>query len=216
MKTFFQKYRHAWVFLYGLIYFPWFFYLEKTVTHNYSVIQTSLDTKIPFIEFFIIPYLFWFAFMIITVMYFFLKDRTEFYRLASFLIIGMTVFLIISTLWPNGQNLRPTHFARDNIFVDMVKNLYTTDTPTNVFPSIHVYNTVGCFIAVHTSVHLKNIKWVQITTFVITSLIILSTMFLKQHSFIDAIGAGLFALVAYVFIYGKELRNVHTLSRQPI
>lgn len=216
MKTFFQKYKHAWVFLYGLIYFPWFFYLEKTVTHNYSVIQTSLDEKIPFIEFFIVPYLFWFAFMAITVLYFFFKDKNEFYRVAAFLSIGMTAFLIISTLWPNGQNLRPTHFERDNIFVDLVKNLYTTDTPTNVFPSIHVYNTLGCFIAVRTSEHLKNIKWVQITTFVITSLIILSTMFLKQHSFVDAIGAGIFAIIAYAFIYGKELKNAHSFSRQPI
>ena len=27
MKAFFQKYKHAWVLLYGFIYLPWFFWL---------------------------------------------------------------------------------------------------------------------------------------------------------------------------------------------
>lgn len=215
MKTFFQKYKHAWVFLYGLLYFPWFCYLEKAVTHDYKLIQTSLDKAIPFIEFFIIPYLFWFVFIIVTVLYFFFKDKDEFYRLVLFLVIGMTLFLIISTLWPNGQTLRPKYFERDNIFVDMVKHLYSTDTPTNVFPSIHVYNTLGCYIAVKKSEHLKNIRWVQNTTFVVTVLIILSTMFLKQHSFLDAVGAGIFAVISYVAIYAEDYKKEFAFKRLP-
>ena len=50
MKTFLKKYKHAWVFLYGLIYLPWFFYLEQHVTTKFHVIHTPLDDKIPFIE----------------------------------------------------------------------------------------------------------------------------------------------------------------------
>lgn len=216
MKTFLQKYKHAWVFLYAFIYFPWFFYLEKTITKSYNLIQTAGDKSIPFVEYFIIPYYFWFAFVCGTILYFFFKDKHEFYRLALFLIIGMTVFLIISTLWPNGHTLRPTTFERDNIFVDMVKQLYRTDTPTNVFPSIHVYNTLGCYIAIRTSKYLKQVRWVQNTNFVISTLIILSTMFLKQHSFLDVVGAGVFAVVSYVFIYVKEYRHEHAYKRLPI
>lgn len=216
MKTFLQKYKHAWVFIYALIYFPWFGYLEQTVTHNYKLIQTSFDKAIPFIEFFIIPYLFWFVFMIVTVLYFFLKDKREFYRLISFLVIGMTLFLMISTLCPNGQALRPKYFERDNIFVDMVKNLYATDTPTNVFPSIHVYNTLGCYIAVKKSEHLKNNRWIQSITFITTVLIILSTIFLKQHSIIDGIAAGIFAVIAYVIVYGDEYKREHAYNHLPL
>ena len=204
------------MFLYGILYFPWFCYLEKAVTHNYALIETSLDKQIPFIEFFIVPYLFWFVFMVVTVLYFFFKDKNEFYRLVSFLIIGMTLFLVISTLWPNGQALRPKYFERDNIFVDMVKHLYQTDTPTNVFPSIHVYNTLGCLIAVRKSEHLKTIKWVQHVTFVTATLIILSTMFLKQHSFLDVVGAGVFAVISYVFIYAEEYKKEPAFKRLPI
>jgi membrane-associated phospholipid phosphatase len=216
LKTFFRKYKHAWVILYGAIYFPWFFFLEKTITHDYALIEIALDNKIPFIEFFIIPYLFWFVFMAATVLYFFFTNRSEFYQLTIFLIIGMTLFLIISTLWPNGQSLRPTHFERDNVFVDLVKQLYSSDTPTNVFPSIHVYNTLGCYIAIRKSKKLKDIKCVQFTTTAMTTLIILSTMFLKQHSFLDVVGAGVFAVISYIFIYATEYKKEPALKRLPI
>ncbi|MEG1741600.1 MAG: phosphoesterase, partial [Acetivibrio sp.] len=35
IKKSLQKYKHAWVFLYVLIYLPWFMYLEKHVTYGY-------------------------------------------------------------------------------------------------------------------------------------------------------------------------------------
>ena len=57
MKEFIRKYKHAWVFLYGLIYFPWFFWLEQRHVSGYHLIYASLDRKIPFCEYFIIPYL---------------------------------------------------------------------------------------------------------------------------------------------------------------
>ena len=45
-----KRYKHAWVFLYALIYMPWFWFLEKHVTMNYHVVQTALDEEIPFID----------------------------------------------------------------------------------------------------------------------------------------------------------------------
>lgn len=207
MKHLLQKYGHIWVGLYGLIYMPWFAYLEKQVTSNYSLIQISLDKKIPFIEFFVVPYLLWFLFLTIIIAYFFFTNKTDFYRLSLFLIIGMTLFLIISTLYPNGQSLRPTTFARDNIFVELTKCVYNADTPTNVFPSIHVYNTLGAYIAVCHSKALQKLPWVQISCFVMSLLIILSTVFLKQHSVIDVVGASAIAVIAYCLIYAKDFKK---------
>ena len=94
VKIFLQKYKHIWVFLYGFIYLPWFFYLEKTVTSRYHVIHTPVDDFIPFIEYFIVPYLLWFAFMAVIVFYFFFTDVDGFYRLYAHLITGMTIFLL--------------------------------------------------------------------------------------------------------------------------
>ncbi len=216
MKSFFNKYKHAWVFTYFLLYLPWFYYLEKTVTKDYTIIQIELDMKLPFIEFFIVPYLLWFPFVAVTVLYFFFKDKKEFYQLALLSAIGMTLFLIISTIWPNGQALRPEYFERDNIFVDMVRALYSSDTPTNIFPSIHVYNTLACFIVIRKSVHLKDLRWIQIVNWILSTLIILSTVFLKQHSILDGIAAGIFILISYVFVYAEEYKHAHLFSRRLI
>ena len=123
-----KRYKHAWVFLYALIYMPWFWFLEKHVTMNYHVVQTALDEEIPFIEYFIVPYMLWFVFIAATFLYFFVTDVQGFYKLAKISFAGMTIFLIICSVFPNGQDLRPVVFERDNIFVDAVRMLYRTDT----------------------------------------------------------------------------------------
>lgn len=98
-----KKYKHAWVFLYIFIYMPWFLFLEKHVTTDYHVIQTQFDEWIPFVEYFIIPYLMWFAFIAAAFLYFFFTDVPGFYKMAKFMFTGMTIFLIISTVFPNGR-----------------------------------------------------------------------------------------------------------------
>lgn len=216
IKKLFQRYKHAWVLLYGLIYMPWFMWLEKTVTKEFYVIHSPLDNYIPFIEYFIVPYLLWFAYIAVVMGYFFFKDTAGFYRLSLFLFSGMTIFLIISTVFPNGLILRPDTFARDNIFVDLVKNLYLTDTPTNVLPSIHVFNSVGACVAVCHSRTLRSNKWVLYGSLILSTLIILSTMFLKQHSIIDVVAAFALSSLMYVLVYAREPKTSGQLSHQPI
>lgn len=215
-KELIKKYRHAWVFLYAFIYMPWFLYLEKHVTSHYYIIHSPLDDFIPFVEYFIIPYYLWFIFIVVSVMYFFFTDKIGFYRIASFLIIGMTAFLIICTIFPNGLNLRPTVFARDNFCVDLVKALYKTDTPTNVLPSIHVFNTLGVLIAFTHSDKIKSYKSVMCGVYILGILIILSTVFLKQHSVTDVIAAFVMACVVYPITYASQMRKATRFSHQPI
>ena len=119
MKAFFQKYKHAWVLLYGFIYLPWFFWLESRANLPYHVIHVWLDDKIPFVEYFIVPYLLWFVYVAAVFLYLFFKGtKQEFYRYCAFLFTGMTLFLMISTLYPNGHLLRPTEFPRPGGYPD--------------------------------------------------------------------------------------------------
>lgn len=215
-KNIIRKYRHAWVLLYFLIYMPWFVYLEKHVTHGYYLIHSPLDDYIPFVEYFVIPYFLWFLYIAVTVAYFFFTDRKGFYRLCAFLFTGMTIFLIVCTVFPNGLDLRPETFPRDNIFTDIVKWLYKTDTPTNVFPSIHVFNSLGAAFAIGHSRALKKKKWIQPAAYVLTGLIIMSTMFLKQHSVTDVFAGMVMAGVIYSFVYVPAVRKAPRLSQQPV
>lgn len=200
-KRFFTNYKHSFMLLYFFIYMPWFTYLETTVVKNYHVIHMKIDDFIPFNEYFIIPYLLWFFYVAATVVFFFFKDKKEFYQLTIFLFIGMTIFLIISTVFPNGQHLRPTTFARDNFFVDLVKQLYRTDTPTNIFPSIHVFNSIVVHISICKSIHLSKNKWLHLGSFILMSSIIMATVFLKQHSVFDVLTAILMAASLYPILY---------------
>ena len=201
-KSFLKKYRHAWVLSYFLIYMPWFVYLEKRTDVRHYMIHSPIDNHIPFIEYFIIPYLLWFIFIAVTVAYFLIKDKWGFYRLCAFLFSGMTIFLIICTVFPNALNLRPTVFPRDNMFTDMVKVLYKTDTPTNVLPSIHVFNSLVVHITICKSDELGKLRLVKIASLVLCVSICLSTMVLKQHSIVDVMGAALMAYGLYPLAYG--------------
>lgn len=206
LKTFYENYRHAIpLIIYGIIYMTWFCHLEKTVTKQYTVIHMAMDDYIPFCEFFIIPYFLWFVYVAAVVMFFFFKDKTDYYKTCIFLFTGMTIFLIISTLWPNGHHLRPYVMPRDNIFSHMVQALYRTDTPTNLWPSIHVYNSLGAHIAIAKSKQFENKKGIKVASFILSVSIILSTMFLKQHSLFDVLTAFVLAGIMYIVVYRYDL-----------
>ena len=192
-KSFLKKYRHAWVLSYFLIYMPWFVYLEKRTNVRHYMIHSPIDNHIPFIEYFIVPYLVWFVFIAVTVTYFLIKDKWGFYRLCAFLFSGMTIFLIICTVFPNALNLRPTVFPRD----------------------IHVFNSIGVSIAISHSNDLKKHRWIQISAYILAVLIILSTMFLKQHSVTDVIAAVTMACIIYPFVYVTADKKAPKLSQQP-
>ena len=197
LKTKLSQYKHGLLLLYFFLYFPWFSYLEKTVTTHFHVIHVALDDYIPFCEYFIIPYLAWFGYVAFGVCYFFFKNKEEYYRLCTTLFTGMTIFLIVSTLYPNGHYLRPTYFDHNNICIQLVKWLYSTDTPTNLFPSIHVYNSICVNAAIWHSEDFKKHKAVRYGSAVLMMLIILSTMFLKQHSVFDVVTGTVLAFVLF-------------------
>ncbi len=210
MKQLWSKYSHALAFLYLPLYLIAFFWLENENTEDYHVIKTPLDDLIPFNEYFIIPYILWFAYIAVTLLYFFFTNKRDFFRLCLFLFTGMTVCLIIYYLWPNGHHLRQNLNAlgRENIFIDMVRYLYSIDTSTNVCPSIHTLNSIGACIAIFYSQALKDKKWVRSSALVLTVAICISTVCLKQHSVFDVLCGCLMAIVLHTIAYRPKFRRI--------
>lgn len=199
-----EKYNHAVWFLYVPLYLIWFAFIEQHVTSRFHIVHMILDDYIPFVEYFVVPYLLWFVYVCVTVLYFFFHNKEDFKKCCTFLFTGMTIFLIISTVYPNGTYLRPIVFPRDNVFTDLVKLVYAMDTPTNLFPSIHVYNSIGIHLALKNSEAFKNRKGFLRASSVLCILIILSTMFLKQHSVFDVLtGMGL-SFFMWLLVYAPE------------
>lgn len=206
IKSLYLKYRHAIpLAIYMGIYLTWFAWLEARNRRDYTVIHVNLDDYIPFCEAFIVPYLLWFAYVAVVVVFLFFRNKQEYYRCCAFLFTGMTIFLIISTLWPNGHHLRLAEMPRDNVFTQAVAALWRIDTPTNLWPSIHVYNSMGAHFAVMRSSALRERKGIRIASGILAFSIILSTMFLKQHSVFDVATGLALGAVMYVLVYRRDL-----------
>lgn len=204
MKSFFRKYQHAWTLLYALVYLTWWGILGRAVMVDRTMVHMPLDDKIPFCEWFIIPYYIWFPYILLVIAYFFFfTKRREYYQLAGFLFIGMTVALLIYTVWPNGIAFRPdlTSLGRKNILIDLTGFIYANDGPINCCPSIHCFNSIGVCIGINKCASLRSKKAVRAGSVILSTLICLSTVFVKQHSVKDVIGAFLLAGVMYLAVY---------------
>lgn len=188
--------------LYLVFYMIWFTILERLPRTKFFDLSSELDTYIPFIVEFIIPYLSWFLFQAVWVVFVFFVDRKTYEQLTTMLMIGMTVFLVVSTFLPTKISLRPYYIESRGICAFLVRRLWAVDTPTNVWPSIHVFNTTALMMTLFTSQHpLLRKNAVRIPVVFWCGMIVLSTMFLKQHSVGDVLAALALNGIAYVLVY---------------
>ena len=111
---------------------------------------------------------------------------------------GMTLFIIISLVYPNMLELRAAIPDRQNIFLDMIAYLHSIDTPTDVLPSLHVYDALVVAAGMHLA--FKEKKALLISSDILVFLIVLSTMFIKQHSIIDVISAIIMFIPVFITI----------------
>lgn len=208
------------VLLASVVYLLWFHWLEQqvTVASGYHVIHVGLDDYIPFVPYFIVPYLLWFPYVLFAWLYLYRKDRETCRQMSVFLFLGMFTALFICTIYPNGTRLRPDVDAEKNVFYALVAWLYQTDTPTNVLPSIHVFNSIGVEIALMRTKALRAHRGIRLASLCLCVLICLSTMFLKQHSGLDVFTACMMAYVIYGAVYepvtAEELEGVSLEQRE--
>ena len=193
-------FKHHFLLLYWPVYGLMFWLMERGLSLTYHPVVSAFDSKIPFCEYFVFPYYFWFVFLAGIHIYTLLFDVPAFKKLMYFIIITYTVTTVIYLVYPTCQELRPAEFERDNFCVWVVKALYAFDTNTNVCPSLHV---IGSFAVLFTTWHIKRFKtplW-QLALWIITIAISISTVFLKQHSVIDIYAALAVCAVSYPFAY---------------
>lgn len=190
-----------------------FWSMELIGTDKYHTVYCFLDDKIPFCEYFVIPYYFWFIFLIGMIVYGFFWDETALKNYMKFTAITYTVTLFIYAVYPTAQNLRPTAFENNNVFTQIVRFAYRVDTNTNVCPSIHVLGSMAVYFAARKSRLFGNIAW-RAAFLAVTVLITLSTLFVKQHSVLDIVFAILLGASAYPFVYSKKNKPENSAKLQ--
>lgn len=197
------QFSHLKLLLGWVVYFLLYVITERLIpVENCYVVHSRLDDLIPFCEWFVIPYVGWYLLVAGSLLYFARYHVDSFKRLQVLIIITQAVAMTVYILFPNMQDLRPAVFPRENLLTDLVALLYTADTNTNVFPSLHVAYSI-----VIASVWLKEkeASWKTktfVTVFVV--LVCLSTAFIKQHSVLDGFAAIILCLAAEVIVYGKD------------
>ena len=191
-----------------LLFWPFFglmfLFLERfQPPRNYYPMHCPLDDLIPFCQWALIPYLFWFVYLTGTVLYTFFFDVKAFRRMMHFVILTYTVTLIAYILFPTCQNLRPASFSSDDLLTRMVVWLYAFDTNTNVCPSIHVIGSLAAMFALWDCKAFRRPAWKA--AFGIMALCIsFSTVFIKQHSILDVLAAFIVCILGWRAVYQKH------------
>ena len=186
--------------LYGLLFYsaehlfrPW----------RYHVMHCALDDIIPFCEFFLIPYLFWFVYLVGIHIYTFFTNRQAFQRLMWFIILSYSIGLVFFYFYPTVQLLRPAVFPRDNILTQLMAAFYRHDTNTNVCPSLHVVGSMAVWYAARDTRLFDRRGW-RWFFHITTLLICVSTVFLKQHSAIDVLVGAAVSYSVYLLVYRRQ------------
>lgn len=198
-----DTYRHLKLLLYWPVYGLLFLFVERFYpVEQYTVMHCALDDMIPFCEWFLIPYLFWFVYLVGMHLYTLLYDVHSFKRMMKYIILTYTIAIVTYLIWPTCQELRPTSFDRDNILTQFIAGFYQFDTNTNVCPSIHV---IGSLAVMEAGLWCKRLSKPCKAGFVaVAVLICISTVFMKQHSVLDVLAALPICLLGHFLFFRKE------------
>lgn len=196
-----ENYHHHWYLLIWLVYLTLFAIAEHVVTDNYWVSYLPLDDKIPFCRYFIIPYCLWHPLLFAMTLYLAFWDAENFKPYMLFIALGFIPVILFDWVFPNGQELRPAVFEHQNIATWLVGRIYAADTNTNVFPSMHVIGSAALVAATIYTPSLRK-RRLHLVAIPVGILICISTVFVKQHSCLDLIGAIPYSALLWWLIYG--------------
>ena len=167
------------------------------LNHGPAVINlhTALDSAIPVVPVFVIPYDSLQPYIYATLILF-LLFRTKYFQSAC---LAMITVLFISYgfyYFLQSEVIRPVLTGTDT-FSKMVMNVYAGDNPFNDFPSLHT--SLSTILAIH---WVKVNKPLGIVLSIWTALIVASTLLIKQHYIADMI-FGLALAFGFSWLYSK-------------
>lgn len=201
LRGFFVKNRHALALIPFFLGSAWFFLLEERFVFVDNYIEVPLDDLIPYVPWFVIPYVIWYGYIAAVLVVLYFRMPKEFVYMALFLGLGMLASCCVFALYPNGQMLRPNN-PGEGLLSEMVRRIYRSDTNTNSLPSIHVIYSVGTHIALVRFAGWEK-RWpaLRVASFALCALICASTVFIKQHSVVDVVAGLLASWALYSLVY---------------
>ena len=189
-----------------------FYWFLKFFQNNPNYINFSLDQKIPLIPSFIYIYNTFYPFIFLAFYFLFKNDEETYFKGIISGIIGFLLCDIIYLYFPTIMQ-RSIIPETTNFITDFVLRItYFFDTPAlNCFPSIHC---LFCFQVIFSYLKTKSIKGKhKIPIVVISLLIIISTVLVKQHYAVDIIGALLVCIITNLLV---DITNIYSKLKTKI
>jgi membrane-associated phospholipid phosphatase len=152
--------------------------------------SSPLDLQIPFCEWFVIPYVLWFPYIIFTMVLAVMSGKKGFLHSCAIIYLSIFIPMTFCLFVPNGIpiELRPDFEAlgRNNPAIWLVKFIYLVDSPPrNCMPSMHVSVSCALFFTILTNKQIPWRKWLIPCSFLLSALICAATVLIKQHSILD-------------------------------
>lgn len=187
----------------------------------YSPKIDSLDDKIPFMPYFFaqlyyVSYAVWFIVPLIVSV----SGKKNFINFMIYSFIAHFIGFFLFILLPARQNrieegLPDKIAAIKGAFTKWMMNIIVKndggDTGWNMVPSFHV---LSCFFCTVSLLRQKRIQWsIRVSDYTINILIILSTLFIKQHYIFDVVVALLLGSLVFIIVLvcdpGKTILDKH-------
>ena len=165
---------------------------------TFSSLETPLDTALPFLAPFVLFYVLAFVqwglnYLLIA------RDSKELcYRFAFGNIIAKIICLFFFLLLPT--TLARPEVTGTDLCSRLVRLIYTSDPPVNLFPSIHCLESWCCIRA--SFLLKKSNRTYRIATIIMSLGVFASTLFIKQHVIADVFG-GIVVFEAGFWLAGR-------------
>lgn len=156
-------------------------------------LMTDIDRAIPLVKLFVLPYSIWIFYIYACLIYFFLKDPAVYRRtLITYVVCALVcygIYLVFQTTVPRPE------LTGDDPITHLLMFVYHRDQPFNCFPSIHCFSSFMVMKALYTSKFRNRLN--QTLIYGMSTIIIFSTFFVKQHAIMDAVCGILLADIVY-------------------
>lgn len=172
------------------------------------VVNSKIDSYIPFIKYFVIFYAIWYFMILIVPFMISRRDRSLFHVYIWTYNLMFVAALITFVAYPTIVEI--PDLETTDFFTWLMNFIYTNDyPPINCIPSGH---TMSCTLMIFVAILCKNMKPRTKTIIVIINILtICSTVFTKQHALIDLLFAFIYTSIIFIvvwIIFKKILKKI--------
>lgn len=190
----------------------WYF-LTQHIGLEYHNVYCTVDKMVPFMPAFVIPYVIWYLYIPVLMLCLYIYNRKFFVIQAKGYLLGVIISGLIFVIYPTSIDFRPVVTGND-VFSLLISLIYSNDHPVNVLPSLHCFEALFIYLTTFYGLKIAKKKentcllnWDKIHLWEISFgalaiLICLSTMFIKQHSFLDVVSASFLAVLLFLISKG--------------